>query len=505
MSSQIIPVFPARATKYSYRLYNAELASRMKSNRQTATWARLSAFWMADVHSVSTYMFAASLYSFGLCGMQLGLGLLIGALALQFLSNLITKPSQVTGVPFAVSARMAFGVYGARVALAIRAVVSGVWFGIQSYIAQRLVCALLVHMWPTLEPLNSDARAFGGLSVLGWLAFGAVFAAQLALSAWGSARVRMVGELSRVIVFSVMTVLAAHALSQVGIMRVLREARIESEPHGLAMGLWRVLVCAGLTVAFFGSALLRQSDAARDCESYDEVKRGNHWGLFVGFAGLLGLTLIVRTGVSSMGAVVRDPIALLSQIDAPWVSWALGLAVIATVCDNVSRNAESAGFDLVTLSQERVLRSGARALCAVVGCVWLPWLAWSTPSALFTTLDVLGACVGPLFAVMTVDFYAVKQQKIKLDDLYSESCRGHYWYERGTHKVAWTSLLSGVCVGLGLVMVASCFSQLHPVRALSHFAWLFAGMSAGCVYRLLGAQAALAFTPAQVIRVRQVL
>jgi len=505
MSLQIIPVFPARATKYSYRLYNAELASRMKSNRQTATWARLSAFWMSDVHSVGTYMFAASLYALGLCGMQLGLGLLIGALALQFLSNLITKPSQLTGVPFAVAARMAFGVYGARVALAIRVAVSSVWFGIQSYFAQRLVCALLVHMWPALEPFNSSARAVLGLPVLGWLAFTAVFAAQLVLSTRDSARVRIVGELSRTIVFTVMVALAAHVLSQVGIMRVLSEARVESEPHGIAMGLWRVLAVAGLTVAFFGAALLRQSDAARDCESYDEVKLGNQRGLFIGLAGLLGVTLIVRTGSSSMGPVVRDPIALLASIDAPWVSGALLAAAIATVCDNVNRHAESAGFDAVTLSQERLLRSGARGLCALAGCVWLPWLACRTPNALFTTLDLLGACVGPLLAVMIVDFYAAKQQRIKLDDLYSDSCRGHYWYEHGTHKAAWLSLISGVCVGFGLILVASCFSQLHPVRALAHSAWLLGGISAGSAYRMLGPQAARAITPAQVIRVRQVL
>lgn len=64
---------------------------------------------MADVHSVGSYITAGSLFSLGLTSWQVLVALLVGIVIVQYFCNLVAKPSQVTGTPYPVICRAAFG------------------------------------------------------------------------------------------------------------------------------------------------------------------------------------------------------------------------------------------------------------------------------------------------------------------------------------------------------------------------------------------------------------
>jgi NCS1 family nucleobase:cation symporter-1 len=52
------------------------------------------------------------------------------------------------------------------------------------------------------------------------------------------------------------------------------------------------------------------------------------------------------------------------------------------------------------------------------------------------TLEILGAFIGPLFGVLIADYYLVKKQRIVIDDLFTMSKTGTYWYKGGYNAKA---------------------------------------------------------------------
>ena len=84
---------------YSPRLCNEDLAP---TRDQNWSWYNIFSFWMSDVHSMGGYVVAASFFTLGLASWQVLLCLLVGICIVQLCANLVAKPSQMAGVPYAV-------------------------------------------------------------------------------------------------------------------------------------------------------------------------------------------------------------------------------------------------------------------------------------------------------------------------------------------------------------------------------------------------------------------
>lgn len=151
---------------YSPRLCNEDLAP---TRDQNWSWYNIFSFWMSDVHSMGGYVVAASFFTLGLASWQVLLCLLVGICIVQLCANLVAKPSQMAGVPYAVICRQAFGVFGANIPAVIRGLIAFAWYGIQTYLAANALMLVLLKFWPSLSTLT--ASSFLGLSHLGWLCF----------------------------------------------------------------------------------------------------------------------------------------------------------------------------------------------------------------------------------------------------------------------------------------------------------------------------------------------
>src|SRR6478672_8435692 len=90
---------------YAPRLTNEDLAPL-----RNQTWKSYNffAFWMSDVHSVGGYVTAGSLFALGLAAWQVLIALLVGITIVYFLCNLVARPSQATGAPYAETAQYGF-------------------------------------------------------------------------------------------------------------------------------------------------------------------------------------------------------------------------------------------------------------------------------------------------------------------------------------------------------------------------------------------------------------
>ena len=87
------------------------------------------------------------------------------------------------------------------------------------------------------------------------------------------------------------------------------------------------------------------------------------------------------------------------------------------------------------------------------------------------TLDILGAFIGPLFGILISDFYIVKQQRIVVDELYTMSETGRYWYDGGYNRKAVMAIIPSA-------LVPALCAFIPALSMFANFTW-FIGVALG--------------------------
>lgn len=460
---------PQYDARYSPRLTNADLAP---TRQQNWTWYNIFSFWMSDVHSMGGYVVAASFFALGLASWQVLLCLLVGICIVQLCANLVAKPSQMTGVPYAVICRQAFGVFGANIPAVIRGLIAFAWYGIQTYLAANALMLVALKFWPSLGALTSSH--FLGLSALGWICFGIMWALQALVFWHGMSAIKRFIDVAGPAVYVVMMALAGWILYQTGFDGI--SFTLASKTLTPGEQAWQMITATALVVSYFSGPLLNFGDFSRYGKSMQAIRRGNRWGLPFNFLLFSIVTVVIVSGTQSLfGKMITDPIETVSHVGSD-LAMAIGLLtmITATIGINIVANFVSPAFDFSNCAPQKIsFRTGG--MIAAVGSVLLtPWNLFQSPELIHYTLDVLGACIGPLFGILLADFYLIKRGKVFVDDLFTVSPSGRYWYKNGFNPKAIAALLPSVMVGL----VISFIPALHEVANFSWFIGVFLG--AGC-------------------------
>ncbi|UGS45337.1 NCS1 family nucleobase:cation symporter-1 [Kosakonia cowanii] len=460
---------PQYDARYSPRLTNADLAP---TRQQNWTWYNIFSFWMSDVHSMGGYVVAASFFALGLASWQVLLCLLVGICIVQLCANLVAKPSQMTGVPYAVICRQAFGVFGANIPAVIRGLIAFAWYGIQTYLAANALMLVALKFWPSLGALTSSH--FLGLSTLGWICFGIMWALQALVFWHGMSAIKRFIDVAGPAVYVVMMALAGWILYQTGFDGI--SFTLASKTLTPGEQAWQMITATALVVSYFSGPLLNFGDFSRYGKSMQAIRRGNRWGLPFNFLLFSIVTVVIVSGTQSLfGKMITDPIETVSHVGSD-LAMAIGLLtmITATIGINIVANFVSPAFDFSNCAPQKIsFRTGG--MIAAVGSVLLtPWNLFQSPELIHYTLDVLGACIGPLFGILLADFYLIKRDKVFVDDLFTVSPNGRYWYKNGFNPKAIAALLPSVMVGL----VISFIPALHEVANFSWFIGVFLG--AGC-------------------------
>jgi NCS1 family nucleobase:cation symporter-1 len=454
---------------YDDRLWNEDLAPL---RRQTWSSYNIFAFWMSDVHSVGGYVTAGSLFSLGLVSWQVLVSLLVGIVIVQFFCNLVAKPSQVTGTPYPVICRAVFGVKGANIPAIIRGLIAVAWYGIQTFLASSAFMILALKFAPGLEPY-ADVKVSGlaGLSPLGWACFMFLWVVQAAVFWRGMEAIRQFIDWAGPAVYVVMIALAAYLVVRAGVSNV-----------GLTLGAVRyrgwdavpVMVNAvALVVSYFSGPMLNFGDFSRYGQSFDAVKAGNFWGLPVNFLGFSLLTVITTSSTLPVfGHLIIDPVETVSRIDNTFAV-ALGAFTFmtATIGINIVANFVSPAFDFSNVAP-KLISWRAGGMIAAVGSIFItPWNLYNNPEVIHYTLDILGAFIGPLFGILIADFFLIKKQKVWVDDLYTMSPKGRYWYVGGYNPAAVAAIIPSA-------FVPALCATVPALSILANFTW-FIGVGLG--------------------------
>lgn len=461
---------------YSPRLVNDDLAP-LKHQR----WGvyNIFAFWMSDVHSVGGYITAGSLFALGLASWQVLVSLLIGILIVQVLANLVARPSQVTGVPYAVISRASFGVLGANIPAITRGLIAFAWYGIQTYLASSALTVVLLKFMPELAPY-ADVQQHGlaGLSSLGWIAYMVLWVLQ-ALVFWkGMNAVRIFIDWAGPAVYVVMFALAIYLVAKAGLGNI--NMNLGSVKFTGMEAIPVMINAIALVVSYFSGPLLNFGDFARYSKSVSAFKQGNFWGLPINFLGFSILTVITTAATLPVyGKLITDPVEMVSHIDSTFAV-VLGAMTftLATMGINIVANFVPPAFDFSNVAPQKISwRMGG--MIAAVGSVFItPWNIYNNPDVIHYTLDILGSFIGPLFGILIADYYLVKRQRVDIDALYSTEPTGRYWYRGGVNPLAVSALVPAVLIAVLTVLVPG-------LSFLANFTWFIGCGFGALIYVIL--------------------
>lgn len=461
--------------EYDVRLANEDLAPLRKQK-----WSsyNIFAFWMSDVHSVGGYVTAGSLFALGLQSWQVLVALLVGIVIVQYFANLVAKPSQKTGVPYPVINRAIFGIRGANIPAVIRGLIAIAWYGVQTFLAAESLNIVFLKFVPGSAALLDVS--FLGLSALGWISYGILWAAQFLLFWNGMEVIRRFIDFAGPAVYAVMIVLAIYLVSQAGIQNISFSLSTKE------LGFWESVpvMCAAiaLVVSYFSGPMLNFGDFARYGKSFAAVKKGNFWGLPVNFLFFSLLTVITASAtVPVFGSLITDPIKTVEAIDG-WFAILLGglTFVTATVGINIVANFISPAFDFSNVAPNKISwRAGG--MIAAIGSVFLtPWNWYSNDDAIHYTLGLLGALIGPLFGILIAGYYVAAHQRIKTDAMFTLSESGPYWYKNGFNPNAMKALLVAGIPAVFFGVFPKLFADLgfFDISRISDYSW-FIGCGLG--------------------------
>jgi NCS1 family nucleobase:cation symporter-1 len=468
---------------YSPRLANADLVPLKK---QTWNAYNIFAFWMSDVHSVGGYVFAGSLFALGLTSWEVLVALLVGIGIVNVFCNLVAKPSQVNGVPYPVMCRATFGVLGANVPAMIRGLIAVAWYGIQTYLASTAFVVIVVKFFPQSAPYADVAQhGFAGLSYLGWAGFMALWVLQ-ALVFWnGMDAIKKFIDFAGPAVYLVMFALTAWLVSKAGWQNIHLNLG-DVKYHG-----WDVvpvmITAIALVVSYFSGPMLNFGDFSRYGKSYTAIKQGNFWGLPVTFLAFSLVTVITTAATQPVfGKLITDPVEMVSRIDnATAVVLGALTFVVATIGINIVANFVSPAFDFSNIAPSKISWRMGGMIAAIASIFITPWNLFNRPEVIHYTLDILGSFIGPLYGVLIVDYYLVKREQIAVDDMFTMSVTGRYWYQGGVNRTAIYALAPAAVIAILSVIVPS----LHP---LANFSWFIGVAVAALLYRILARPALLA-------------
>lgn len=404
-----------------------------QQTRIMGKWSYLLA-WFGGCVSIGTFAMGSSIVG-TLNLLQATVAIAVGCFVIGIALALNGAAGYKYGIPFVVQARSAFGFAGTKFPGLVRAVPAIVWYGFQSWVGAGALNAV-------------SASLFGFDNLVFWFI---VFQfLQIGLSVLGFQGIKWLENIGSGFILVSLTYMFFSVIDKYGDVITERLVNIE--------GTWG-LPFWGATMLFLGiysTMMLNVSDYARELEK--GVRRAPLTTIYAMsilpctlFMGLIGLMVSGATGVA-------DPIQVFSSAvdNKPLLIATLLFITFAQVTTNVLNNVVPPTYVLMD-----VFKLSFRTSAIVVGLLafgTFPWELVKDESAagLQVFVQTYSAFLGPIFAVLVVDYYLIRRRTLNLDRLYDEN--GPY---RGVNYAGIVASLIGAGVALSFASV-SWYASLLP-------------------------------------------
>lgn len=462
-------------------LHNEDLAP-VPPEKRTWRTGNIAALWVGMAICVPTYTLASERVAGGMSAWQ---SVFVIALAnlivlLPLMAN--GHPGTKYGIPFPVLVRASFGVRGAQIPAVLRALVACGWFGIQCWFGGLGLWATASALAPSVSA--PDVTILGAdLAPLIWFF---VFWLINVYFIWnGMESIKWLETLSAPFLLLCGAALLVWAISEGGSISGLM-AQPATKPLSETFA---VALTSG--VSFWATLALNIPDFSRYARSQRDQVTGQAIAMpttMTVFA-FIGVITTAAT-VAVYGKAIAYPDQLVTRFGNPLVVGIsmLGLA-LATLSTNIAANVVSPANDFANLAPARITYRTGGLITAVIGVLICPWLILkSAGNYIFVWLVGYGVLLGPIGAIMIVDYFVLRRRELAVDDLYRRG--GQYEYANGINPRALIAFALGVAPCLPGFLVAASGAAPSTIPAffnhLYTWAWFVSsGVSAAAYYALM--------------------
>ncbi len=374
--------------------------------------------------SIGTFSMGASLIGM-LTVTQAILAMIIGCLVIAVALVLIGNCGHKYGIPYTVQLRSSFGTSGVKVPGALRGIPAIIWFGYQSWVGAGAINGCL----KILFGLDNLPVIYALFTIL-----------QVALAIKGFEGIKWLENFSCIFIVVIL-------MYMLYVVKTKFAVEIGDTFSGIT-GTWGLPFWAATTsfLGIYSTMIINASDYARhEKENIGPKFTGSIYTIAILpvtlFMGLIGLLVTAATGNS-------DPVVVFSTTMGSKFLTVVTLLFIAfaQVTTNVLNNIVPPAY--ILMESFKMKWSHATVLVGILSACSMPWKLVTDKSAaglsLFT--KIYSAFLGPIFAVMVVDYYILRKQKLDINNMYDKS--GPF---KGINWAAIIAILIGSLCSLAIV------------------------------------------------------
>jgi nucleobase:cation symporter-1, NCS1 family len=473
-------------------LINWEIVS-VNPNDKKWVWSDLFCFWGNNIQSIIAFSLIASLYLvYNLDLLVVFIGTLIGSFLVYLFSNIIGYPSQKHGIPFPVLLRTSLGFNGAKYFALSRGIVGIFMFGVQTYFLSKAFSYLIRIGIFSIDKSLIEQDIFLvfllGLNIIDWTAFIITILLQIYLFSKSHKYNRLIINFSAISVYSGMVLFFLVVLLYE--YEYVTDAFIDIFTFNdffIKENISPITGVAGTIFAYFSIVIINFGDFSRYVKDKNELKKGNlslilnliifsFFSVFI----VVGADVILNQNLENMERILTNPTDIIGQFDKILITViALLFIVIASASTNLIANYIPTQNVLLNFNPSKFNLKNVGIIIAIfgfiIGIFWLPLLS---KIGILSFVDSAGSFFGPLFGVMTIDYYIIKKKNLINKDIFSSDSNSAYFYSNGWHIKAIYSIF------IGFIFSASTIWN-ESLMIFQTFSWIIGAFMSSLTYYLL--------------------
>lgn len=373
----------------------------------------------------------------------------VSAIIVSICFNINGQAGHKYGIPFVVQMRSSFGFKGSKVPSVIRAIPAICWFGVQSWVGALALNGISVKL------MGFDSPIFWFIT----FQFLQIFLASLGFK--GIKWVENVGSIFILIslCYMLFVILVEHnATVQDNIVNI---------PGTWGLQFW------GGTTAFLGvytTLMLNISDYTRE---YKKSARNSIMFIIHLIATVPTTLFMALIGLLSAGVTGKwDPIYLFVEImpNNFMLVLALLFIAIAQITTNVMLNVVPPAY--VMMDMFNISYKKGAVVTGLLAFATFPWKL-ATADSFNVFIQFYSIFLGPIFAVMVVDYYLIRSKKLDFKALYDKT--GPY---KGINWAGIIAVVVGSAVG-ALQIEISWYLSLIPAAATYYLLLRYSPLKSG--------------------------
>ena len=478
--------------KVKYSLSNWDLVT-VNPNYKTWDWKDIFCYWGVNVQSIIGFSLIASLYTiYSLNSFVVFFGTILGSFLVYLFSNLVGKPSQKFGLPFAVLLRSSLGFRGAKFFGLLRSFVGIFMFGIQTYFLSKAVGYLIRILIFSIDNSILEQEIFLtfllGLNIIDWISFSGVIIFQLLMFSVGIQFNKKLINFSAITVYIGMIVFFFIVfLSDVKITSLAFISILSFENFLNLDNLAPLLTVAGTIFAYFSIIIISYGDYSRYVKDEVNLKKGNlslilNLIIFSFFAVFIvvGSDTFLNQKFEDLDRIFTNPTDIIGKFDNLQITIVvLFFIIVASASTNLVANFIPSQYSLINFIPSKFTLKSASYLISILGfLIGIFWLTVLSQIGILSFIDTFGAFFGPLFGVIIIDYYLIKDSSLSNKDIYSVEIDSAYYYSKGWHVKAIYSLI------IGFIFSASTIWNVN-LMFLQSYAWIIGAFISSTTYYLL--------------------